>query len=441
MTTSERDLRDAQRLHLAGEAEAAEAAYRRLLDDAQLGHAARHWLGFLLLQRDRPAEAKRELALAVAGESGHAEWHFNLGMACARLGEAAESIAAWRAAAALDPGRYVYWSQLGAQLARAGMDEEAERALRRAISLDPGCPEAFYLLTELLLRQGRYAEARRCNAQGVLAEPAGRMDAIAVAQALCELDRFDEAKALARDWLALRPGDPVAAHMLAAFGGAGAPQACPDDYVSQAFDAAAAGFDRALARLRYLGPQWLAGCLAGRGLAERSLRALDVGCGTGLAGAALRRYARRLEGVDLSAGMLEQAQAKLVYDDLHQADILSHLRERTDRWDLIACMDTLPYIGRLEPLFEAFGAALPAGGLLLFSTERLEEAGEDFRLHHSGRYRHAASYLDGLLAKGWRVLSRERLPVRDEAGCPLEGEFVCALRVEGDNIFNHLNGK
>ncbi|WP_052941722.1 tetratricopeptide repeat protein [Chromobacterium subtsugae] len=425
-------LRQAQRRHLAGETAGAEADYRALLADAAIGVAARHWLGFLLLQQGRLEEARRELAQAVAMDGGHAEWHFNLGLACARLGRRDEAIAALRAAVAGDGGRYAYWTNLAALLDEAGDDAEAEHACRRAIALEPGSPDAHHLLTALLLRQGRFDEARRSNAEGVLAEPPGKMAPIAVGQALCELGRRDEAQALAESWLRQQPGHPVALHMLAAFGKGEPPLVCDGAYVGRAFDAAAADFEAALARLRYRGPQWLADCLAGQGIAPRSLSALDLGCGTGLAGAALRPYASRLDGVDLSAGMLAQARGKALYDALSQADLLDFLRDGGDsRYQLIACMDTLTYLGELAPLFGLLRRRQAPGGLLLFCTERLDDGDDaDYRLHHSGRYRHHARYLERLLVDGWRVLARERLPVRDEGGCPVAGEFICAQRVD-----------
>ncbi|MEN3031369.1 methyltransferase domain-containing protein [Chromobacterium amazonense] len=426
--TSEQALRQAQRLHLAGEAAAAEAAYRALLDDDAVGVAACHWLGFLLLQQERLADAYALLSRAVANDGSHAEWHFNLGLASARLHRGGEAIAAMRTAIALDPSRYCYWTHLGALLTQAEQEGEAESALRQAVSLDPQCPDAYYLLRDALLPQQRYAEARRSNAQGVLAEPPGKMTPIAVAQACCELGRWDQARAMAESWLAQQPDHPVALHMLAAFGQGDAPASCSNAYVGQAFNAAAAGFDQALARLRYRGPQWVADCLARLAIAPASRTVLDLGCGTGLIGAVLRPYARRLDGVDLSEGMLEHARAKQLFDNLHQADMLDHLRLGPRGYDLISCLDTLPYLGALDRLFDLCAASLNPGGLLLFCTEMLEDDQSDYRLHHSGRYRHHPGYLDRLLAGHWRVLARERLPVRDEAGCPVMGEFVCALR-------------
>ena len=52
-------------------------------------------------------------------------------------------------------------------------------------------------------------------------------------------------------------------------------------------------------------------------------RVLDLGCGTGLAGEALRRRAAWLEGVDLSSGMIDQARRKGLYDRLEVAEAVT----------------------------------------------------------------------------------------------------------------------
>ncbi|UTH74720.1 methyltransferase domain-containing protein [Chromobacterium sp. IIBBL 290-4] len=419
----------AQRLHLSGEAEAAERAYRCLLDDSELGASARHWLGFLLSQQDRLDEALPLLEQAVAADGSHAEWHFNLGLARARRGMDEPAAAALRRAAELDPTRYFYWTNLGAQLLRMGRGIDAEQALLQAERLDPQCPDAFYLLTQALLLQERHDEARRCNARGVLAEPPGKMPPLAQAQALCQLGRMDEAREMAEGWLRMRPDHPVARHLLAAFGGADAPAACAEAYVGSAFDAAAPSFEQDLARLRYRGPQWLTECLARHAPGGRALSALDLGCGTGLAGERLQPYVGRLDGVDLSGGMLAQAQAKGIYASLAQAELRAFLRSAGRRWQLIACMDTLTYLGDLDEVFACLARQTEAGGLLLFCVERLGDAAGDYQLHHSGRYRHASPYLDRLLGDKWSVLERAVMPMRDEAGCPVEGEFICAQRL------------
>ncbi len=71
----------------------------------------------------------------------------------------------------------------------------------------------------------------------------------------------------------------------------------------------------------YVAPMRLAQSFAEQ--AERKdLRIIDIGCGTGLAGQALRALGfTRLDGLDLSPGMLEEAQAKGVYDALITGDM------------------------------------------------------------------------------------------------------------------------
>ena len=58
---------------------------------------------------------------------------------------------------------------------------------------------------------------------------------------------------------------------------------------------------------------------------------LDVGCGTGLVGRALRArgYAGRIAGLDLSQASLEIAREGGAYDSLEQADLQQPWRSRT----------------------------------------------------------------------------------------------------------------
>ena len=80
--------------------------------------------------------------------------------------------------------------------------------------------------------------------------------------------------------------------------------------------------------------------------------ALDLGCGTGLAGVAFRDCVERLEGIDLSPGMVAEARAKGIYDALHVGEVVAHLKAATDRqFDLILAADVLVYVGDLAPLF------------------------------------------------------------------------------------------
>lgn len=77
--------------------------------------------------------------------------------------------------------------------------------------------------------------------------------------------------------------------------------------------------------LRFTGTARIAALLAEHA-PNRSQRVIDLGCGTGAAGEALRRLGfEHLDGLDLSPDMLAVARTKSVYDALTAADLLQPL--------------------------------------------------------------------------------------------------------------------
>jgi SAM-dependent methyltransferase len=75
-----------------------------------------------------------------------------------------------------------------------------------------------------------------------------------------------------------------------------------------------------------------------------------------------------LEGVDLSAAMVEQARRKGVYDRLEVGDAVATLRGATDRFDIVIAADVVAYVGNLESLLAAVRAASVPGGRFAFSA-------------------------------------------------------------------------
>lgn len=230
-----------------------------------------------------------------------------------------------------------------------------------------------------------------------------------------------------REVLARAPQDVMGAGLrLARLGAAPAEGAMSAAYVRTLFDQYADRFDTALrTRLAYRGPELLAGaiqaaCVAtGRPLAFA--RALDLGCGTGLAAPRLAPWAGRLEGVDLSPAMLAQAGRLGLYAELREAEMIADLEAAAaGAYDLIVAADAVCYVAELGPLLAAARRALAPGGLLAMTLEA--HAGDGVVLRETLRYAHGRAHLDAAAqAAGLRITSLEEASTRTEKGAPVPG--------------------
>ena len=186
--------------------------------------------------------------------------------------------------------------------------------------------------------------------------------------------------------------------MLAAYQGQQAPDKCARLYIEHTFDVFANSFDDILNRLKYSGPQLVEAHLAAHKFPIASLNVADLGCGAGLIGEVIHVFAQTMVGVDLSQAMLDRCAAKHLYSQLIRADITEFLLGSQDQYDLITCMDTFIYMGPLDDVCSLIYQRLKPGGLLFFSTEKLDESYEaSYRLNINGRYSHGHDYLGPVL--------------------------------------------
>ena len=435
-------LEAAIRHHLAHRYDEAEAVYRRIIEQQPSAAAPRHWLGFMLQQRDRLDEAHALIAESLRLDPSHADWHFNFGILLARMGRTAQAQQALLDAIALDRNNYFSWTNLGSLYEKAGDPEKAEQSYLAATVLNPDCPDAFYLLSSLCVDQRRFTEARRYHCLGFVAGPAGDKSRIKLSMAYYELGRAEEAIALIDAWLLEQPDHPEAQQLAIAYTGLPAPERCSEAYVESTYDGFAASFETTLTKLKYAGPQALAEELQDAGFAPDRFETLELGCGTGLNAEILKTVSAVLTGVDLSRRMLEQASLKAVYDRLVKAEICAFLREslQDEQYDLIACMDTLIYFGTLDEIVLLMARNLKPGGSLILTTEKLPEKDDangeaapagpvTSHLNISGRYSHAEAYLRKLLeANGLELIRIRDLTLRMEAGMPIPGQILRARK-------------
>ena len=210
---------------------------------------------------------------------------------------------------------------------------------------------------------------------------------------------------------------------------AGMPQA----YVKTLFDQYAARFESSLVGdLGYRGPALLfkavlSVCAAARRPAFFR-RAIDLGCGTGLAASAFAKGVDHFIGIDLSPRMIERSRATGIYAELEVADMLQGLRDRPDTSaELILAADAMVYVADLAPVLTEATRVLATGGLLAFTTET--HAGEGVTIGHGLRYAHAAAYVRAAVdAAGLKISLLDDLSARNEDHAPVPGLVVVAAK-------------
>jgi predicted TPR repeat methyltransferase len=207
--------------------------------------------------------------------------------------------------------------------------------------------------------------------------------------------------------------------------------AMPAGYVRTLFDGYARGFDQALTGgLGYRAPELLLdavqAALPGTRMKFGSL--LDLGCGTGLGGAAFRPICDWLVGVDLSSAMLAQARSKGLYDRLIEGDVLALLAGEAAakvHYHLILAADVFMYLDDLGPVLKAAAAVLAPSGSIAFSVET--HAADGVILGDSLRYAHDAAHVRAeLAAASLTLVSLDSATTRTERGAAVPGLIVVA---------------
>ena len=412
----------------------ADAVYSQILAAAPDHPRALHYAGVLAHQLGRSGDGVALIERSLAVVPDRADWYSNLGIVLQECGRLDEAIDAYHRAIALDPNHANAYSNLGVLLRATDQPVEAEAAYRTAIRLNPAHIDAHTNLGVLLNSLKRTEEAVACFCRAITLRPKHPEARRLLGLAHCTLGEIDEAIRIFEEWLVDEPGDPIARHMLSACTGRDIPARASDGYVERTFDSFAASFESKLAKLAYRAPALVSAMLDDSGLeASKSLDVLDAGCGTGLCGPLVTRYARRLTGIDLSAGMLAQAREKHVYDELLQIEITEYLRGCRAVFDIIVSADTLVYFGALEEVIAAAAGALRAGGLFIFTLEHANgEAAPDFRLEMHGRYTHARTYVERLLASSGLEPEIACADLRMETGAPVAGLVIRARKGTGD---------
>lgn len=325
--------------------------------------------------------------------------------------------------------------------------ENAEKHYKRALSLQPRHSDGHLNYANLLYKTNRISEAleeyraviivnptsaEACNNIGVILKdledyqqalglffnayaitPMRTEYSVNIAETLTLLYRQDAetAAAIADTWIAMAPDDVFAKQVSAAFKG----EKLEDSkiYSEKLFDNFADNYELVLEKIAYNLPSRirdLAGDVKGT--------IVDLGCGSGLVGQALKTSENQIIGIDVSKKMLEAAAKKHVYSKLLKADIVAYCKQNIKALtpSLVIAADVFCYIGNLAPILTTL-----QGQKLIFSVEVLDEDG-DYKLNEAGRYRHTPQYVETLLQQNsFNSFEKFEITLRQENGADVNG--------------------
>jgi predicted TPR repeat methyltransferase len=306
-------------------------------------------------------------------------------------------------------------------------------------------PARLFLSSGDLMADRRYEFARDLHLKGDLAAAADLLEqAVELAPKFAsawftlgkirqQLGQHEAAVAAFHDARAADPDDHHGATLHLMQLGAEEISAMPQAYVQALFDQYAPRFEAALVGdLGYRGPALLfKAVLSLRAAVKKPAyfrRAIDLGCGTGLAASAFANNVDRFIGIDLSPRMIEKARAAALYAELEVDDLLQGLRNKPETSaELVLAADAMVYVADLAPVLAEAQRVLTAGGLFAFTTETHD--GEGVIIGEGLRYAHDAEYVRACIeGAGLKLAHLDNSSARNEENVPVPGLVVVATK-------------
>ena len=327
------------------------------------------------------------------------------------------------------PTQLLYLQQ-AVNLANAQSDYAvAEKHLRTAYAHNADIPGIKTMIGNALRYQNKNDESEPWLTEAVAlnADDASAHHGLAMIAYL--RDQQDAALAHISHALRVRPADADYLHLKAIFSGE-TPAAQPETMTRELFDSYAKNFDaHLLGALKYRVPQLIAQMILER-FPERNINLLDLGCGTGLLGAALGTINGYFVGVDLSLPMLAEAKKHNVYSRFHNVNLLDALNATDgNEYEVIVAADVFIYLGELDTAIRDAFKVLKPGGWLFFSCESAPDDGPDYVLRKSMRYAQAKMYVQRLLdTSGFAAPSIQAIDLRVEQDTVIPGYLVAAQK-------------
>lgn len=417
------------RAHQLGHLDKAQDLYACALAADPSDSDALNLMGTLLLQQGDLAAAVPYSAKSVLVDPRSAGALNTLGLILKKAGQIAAAASCYQKALLINDRFADAYSNLGVILKSEGHLLRAIDYYRRALDLDSTLGETYNNLANAYQEIGELEEAVDAYLQAADRMPDSDTVHYNVGLLLNRQGQRDDALIHLKRALELNPKRGDAQHLVAALEGR-TTQRAPEEYVRKLFDDYASRFEAHLVGdLQYRIHLDVIGLINQHRRERRFGRALDLGCGTGLTGAAARGFVDHLTGVDLSENMLRQAEVKGVYDLLRAADIDVYLDELDQPIDLVLATDVFIYVGALERTIGLVAEKLNDRGLLAFSVEA-EVPAASWVLRPTGRYGHGDAYISALMAEnGLTVVDKLHTALRNDRSKPIFGVIYLVEKI------------
>ncbi len=369
-------------------------------------------LGLIALKQKNIAEAKENFAASLKINPHNVAAMLNLANIETNEQLFAEAEKKYKQALDLEPNNIDAHLNYANMLYLQNRLNEALDEYRAVILLNPKSAAASNNIGVILRDLGTYDDALGLFFNAFALDQTKEEYSLNIAETLVLFYRQDpeNAKKIAQNWLKNAPNNIYAQHTCASFNG----EKIENNkvYTEKLFDNFADNYELVLKRIDYSLPRSI------RELAGNVEGAIvDLGCGSGLVGQALKTPQNHIIGVDISRNMINQAAKKGVYKQLVKGDVVAFCQKKLAdiKPSLVVLADVLGYIGNLAPLFEAL-----KGYKTCFSIEL--SADGDYKLNEAGRFIYNPQYVENVLQQnGFKIIAKKETVLRKEDGKDVNG--------------------
>ena len=388
--------------------------------------AALGQLGELYLTVNEYAKALTVLDRRAELEPEYSEANHSLAQALALTNHVEESVHYYEKTLMLDPHHPEANHNLANAYVKLGDPDKALNYYFRQLALEP-LAESYFNIGVLMMYQERNKEAIHYFDQALIQDPLNIHTYFNLGSIYLKQQHHDKAVKNYEAALKLEPNNEEIKYIVTALNNQAVPQRAPDSYLKNLFNQYASHYDEHLTKyLDYNVPQQLSQLVFNEIGDVQQGTVIDLGCGTGLSGAAFKPIATKLIGIDISEQMIASAQKKALYDQLIVGEIEAELTQFHDI-DLIVAADVFSYIGALDTLFTAIHNSLKTGGVVAFSVERGTD--EPFILQKNMRYAHTRAYVESLIkTHHFNLLCCHNAILRKQQKQPVEGLLAIAIK-------------